>query len=148
MLKLYDYKISGNCYKVRLMLSLLKLEHEIVPVDLKKGEHKSPEFLELNQFGQVPVLVDKNIVIRDSQAILVYLARQYGKDNWLPNESDSLALIMQWLFTASHNIQQGLANARAYYLVGRQVDIEAATQRSHAVLKVINQHLENDNGWN
>ena len=142
MLKLYDYKISGNCYKVRLMLSLLKLEHEIVPVDLKKGEHKSPEFLELNQFGQVPVLVDKNIVIRDSQAILIYLAKQYGKDDWLSDELESLALIMQWLSTAAHEIEQGLANARAYYLVGRKVDIEAATQRSHAVLKVINQHLE------
>ena len=120
MLKLYDYQISGNCYKVRLMLSLLKLQHEIIPVDLGKKEQKSPEFLKLNQFGQVPVLVDKNIVIRDSQAILIYLTRQYDDNNWLPNESESMALIMQWLFTAAHDIQQGLANARGYYLVGRE----------------------------
>ncbi len=44
MLKLYDFPLSGNCYKVRLMLSLLRLEHEIVPVNLKSGEHKSRPF--------------------------------------------------------------------------------------------------------
>lgn len=141
MLKLYDYTLSGNCYKVRLMFSLLKLEHEIVSLDLKKGEHKSLEFLKLNQFGQVPVLVDENTVIRDSHAILMYLSRCYGGDNWLPNEAEPLALVMQWLFTAAHDIQQGLATARAYHLVGRQVDIEMATQRSHIILKVIDQHL-------
>jgi glutathione S-transferase len=141
MLKLFDYRLSGNCYKVRLMLSLLKLEYEIISLDLKKGEHKSPEFLKLNIFGQVPVLVDENTVVRDSQAILIYLARQYAEDNWLPNKAESLALIIQWLFTASHDIQQGLADARAYYLVGRQVNIELATKRSHMILKTIDQHL-------
>ena len=85
MLKLYDYKISGNCYKARLMLWLLKLKHEIIPVALEKGEHKSPKYLKLNPFGQVPVLVDGDIIVRDSQAILIYLAQQYNTDDWLPN---------------------------------------------------------------
>ena len=141
MLKLYDYRISGNCYKIRLMLSLLELEYKNVPTKLEEGEHKSDRFLKLNQFGQVPVLVDGNAIIRDSQAILIYLARKYGGEDWLPNDAESLALVMQWLFTASHNIQQGLANARAYYLVGRQVDIEAATQLSHQTLNVVERHL-------
>ena len=65
MLKLYDYKLSGNCYKARLMLSLLKLKYETVSLNLKRGEHKSFEFLKLNPFGQVPTLLDRDITIRD-----------------------------------------------------------------------------------
>lgn len=141
MLKLYDFALSGNSYKARLMLSLLNLEHKIVSVDLKSGEHKSLEFLGLNPFGQIPVLVDGSTVIRDSQAILVYLARCYGGNSWLPNEAEPISLVMQWLFTAAHDIQQGLAAARAYHLVGRQLDIATATQRSHTTLKAIDQHL-------
>ncbi|MBW4473897.1 MAG: glutathione S-transferase [Stenomitos rutilans HA7619-LM2] len=141
MLKLYDFALSGNCYKARLMLSLLNLEHKIISLDLKSSEHKSLEFLRLNLFGQVPVLVDENTMIRESQAILVYLARCYGGNSWLPSEAEPMSLVMQWLFTAAHDIQQGLAAARAYHLVGRQLDIETATQRSHTILTAINQHL-------
>ena len=60
MLKLYDAAQSGNCHKARLMLSLLKLEHELVPVRLLEGEHKSPQFLEMNPLGQVPLRGIKN----------------------------------------------------------------------------------------
>jgi glutathione S-transferase len=141
MLKLYDFKLSGNCYKIRLLLSLLKLEHELIPVDLKSGEQKTPEFLKLNQWGQVPVLVDGNIVLRDSQAILVYLARRYGQESWLPSDPEEMSLVIQWISTAVHDIQQGFAAARVYHLFGRQLDIETATARAYGVLKVINQHL-------
>jgi glutathione S-transferase len=137
MLKLYDFGRSGNCYKVRLLLSLLSLESELVAVDLQK----TPEFLELNLWGQVPVLVDGNFVIRDSQAILCYLARSYGNESWLPSDPEPMGLVMQWLSTAAHDIQQGLAAARVYHLFGRQLDIETATARAHAVLAAIERHL-------
>ena len=68
MIKLYGYELSGNSYKAKLMLSLLGLEYEWIKVDLLAGAHKQPEFLALNPFGQVPVLVDENIVIPDAQA--------------------------------------------------------------------------------
>jgi glutathione S-transferase len=141
MLKLYDFTLSGNCYKVRLLLSLLNLEYDQVAVDLKAGEQKSLPFLSLNPWGQVPVLVDGDLVMRDSQAILVYLAKRYGGDFWLPSDAPSFGLIAQWLSTASHDIQQGLAAARVYHLFGRQLDIETATTRAYAVLKVLDQHL-------
>jgi glutathione S-transferase len=140
MLKLYDATLSGNCYKVRLMLSLLNLQYELIPVNLREGEQKSPEYLKLNLFGQVPVLIDDRNIIRDSQAILVYLARRYGGE-WFPLEAGAMALVMQWLSTAAHDIQQGLAAARVYHLLGRQLDIEMATQRAYAVLNVIDRHL-------
>jgi glutathione S-transferase len=141
MLKLYDFTLSGNCYKVRLFLSLLDLEYELTLVNLGDGEQKTPEFLELNLWGQVPVVVDKNVVIRDSQAILVYLARRYGEESWLPSDAESMSLVIQWLSTAVHDIQQGLAAARVYHLLGRQLDIETATTRAYAVLKVMDRHL-------
>jgi Glutathione S-transferase, N-terminal domain len=80
MIKLYGHKLSGNSYKIRLMLSLLKLESEWIEVDVMKGEHKSPAYLAKNPFGQLPLLVDGEIQLADAQAILVYLARQYGDE--------------------------------------------------------------------
>lgn len=64
------------------------------------GEHKSEPFLKLNPLGQVPVLIDGDVVIRDSQAILVDLARRYGGKNWLPTEAEAMSKIMQWLSMA------------------------------------------------
>jgi glutathione S-transferase len=141
MLKLYDFTLSGNCYKVRLLLALLKLDHELITVDVKSGAQKTPAFLALNAFGQVPVLVDGDLVLRDSQAILVYLAQQYGGAAWLPQTAAAQSLVMQWLITAAHDIQQSLSAARIYHLLGRQLDIETATARAHNLLKVIDHHL-------
>ena len=84
MIKLYGHEMSGNSYKPRLLLELLNIEYEWVKIDLMKGEHKSPEYLVLKPFGQVPLLLDGDTKLADAQAILVYLARQYGGDTWLP----------------------------------------------------------------
>jgi glutathione S-transferase len=59
MIKLYGHELSGNSYKAKLMLSLLGLDYEWIKVDLLAGAHKQPEFLALNSFGQVPVLLMK-----------------------------------------------------------------------------------------
>jgi glutathione S-transferase len=146
MIKLYDFPLSGNCHKVRLLLSFLKLEYEKIPVDLKGGEHKQAPFLQLNPFGQVPVLTDGETVIRDSQAILVYLARQYGGEDWFPVDAALMAKVMQWLSTATREIAVSLAAARVYHLFGSKADIETLENQSHALLKVINNHL-NGRNW-
>ena len=142
MIKLYDFDLSGNAYKVRLLLSFLKLEYERIPVSLKDGEQKAPEFLALNPMGQIPVLVDGELYLRDSQAILVYLARRYGGEKWLPTEAVAMGQVMQWLFTAGHEIQMGPSAARVFHLFGRPLDINHANQRSHDVLRLLNQRLE------
>jgi glutathione S-transferase len=142
MLTLYDFALSGNCYKVRLLLSFLALEHNAIAVDLPARAQKSGEFLHVNLLGQVPVLDDDNIVIRDSQAILVYLARRYGGESWLPIDAEGLARVTQWLSNAANEIAHGLAAARAYHLMNRACDIELATQRAHALLDTLNKHLQ------
>lgn len=70
------------------------LPHELVDVDLLKGTHKTPEFLRLNPFGQVPVLDDGGTVVFDSNAILVYLAARYDADGrWMPREPRGQAAV-------------------------------------------------------
>ena len=142
MIKLYGYEISGNSYKVRLLLELLNIEYEWVKVDLTKGEHKSSEYLALNPFGQVPLLIDGETKLADSQAILVYLARQYGGDRWLPLETLPLAQVVRWLSTTAGEVRQGPENARRYYLLGAtDINIERAHQKAEHILTQLNQHL-------
>lgn len=141
MIKLYDHELSGNCHKVRLMLSLLGLEYKIMPVDLMSGQQKSPEFYELNPLGQVPVLTDGDLVLRDSQAILVYLARRYGNEDWLPVQAEPMSKVLQWLSTAANDIQNSLSTARLYYLFNLEVDLDLVQQRAHGVLQVIDELL-------
>lgn len=145
MLKLYNHELSGNCHKGRLMLSLLRLEHELVPVDLIKGEHKSPQFLKLNPLGQVPVLTDGNVVVRDAQAILVYLARRYGGEDWLPGSAEPMSKVVQWLSTAANEIQHGLATVRKHFLFNTQIDLELAQQKAHQILQILEEHLQERN---
>jgi glutathione S-transferase len=142
MMKLYGHELSGNSYKVRLFLELLKLDYEWIKIDLMKGEHKSPEYLALNPFGQVPLLVDGETVLADAQAILVYLARQYGDEQWLPLDTLPLAQVIRWLSTTAGEVRQGPENARLYYLFGAtSINIERAHQKADYILTQLNQHL-------
>lgn len=142
MIKLYGHEMSGNSFKVRLFLELLNLEYEWVKVDLMKGEHKSPEYLALNSFGQVPLLVDGDTKLADAQAILVYLARQYGGEQWLPTDALSLAQVVRWLSTTAGEIRQGAEDARLYHLFGvTSINIERAQQKAEHILTQLNQHL-------
>ncbi len=147
MIKLYNHELSGNSYKAQLMLSLLGLEYELVRVDIMKGEHKSPEFLQINPFGQIPVLTDGDIVLQDAQGILVYLARRYGNEDWLPLDAEPMSRVMRWLSTATGEIRQGVEHARLYHLFNVQnINIETATQKSENILKILDQHLS-ENNW-
>jgi glutathione S-transferase len=140
--RLYDFELSGNCYKVRLLLSLLAIEHEKTDVDFFGGAHKSADFLRVNALGQVPVLVEGDLYLRDSQAILVYLARRYGGADWLPEDAAGLARINQWLSNAANEIAHGFAAARAFHLLKRaHIDIDLATTRAHAFLRMLDEHL-------
>lgn len=142
MIKLYGHELSGNSYKVRLFLELLNLNYEWIKVDLMKGEHKSPDFLALNPFGQVPLLIDGETTLADAQAILVYLARQYGGEQWLPLEPLPLAQVIRWLSTTAGEVRQGPENARLYHLFGAtSINIERAYQKAEHILTQLDEHL-------
>ena len=107
-MKLYEHPESGNSHKVRLLLSFLGLEYESVIIDLMTDEQHQAPFLAVNPRGEVPVLVDNDLVLRDSMAILTYLATQYdARRQWLPADNADMASVMEWLAFAASWIQFG-----------------------------------------
>ena len=143
---LHDMELSGNCYKVRLLCSLLGLDLKLIPVDLMAGAHKASPFIELNPFGQVPVLEDGDIVLRDSQAILVYLARKYGGETWLPTDALEMATVVNWLMVAENEIARGPGDARLHVKFGFPVDAEKARENAAHTLALLEAHLSK-NDW-
>jgi glutathione S-transferase len=142
-MKLYNTQMSGNCYKIRLLLSFLDIEHEKITINLRDKQQKASEFLAINPLGQVPVLEDQAVYVRDSQAILCYLACQYDvTQQWFPQDAIAMTQVLEWLFFANQSIASGLAAARAFYLVNKpHVQIEHATEQAHAALSIVNHHL-------
>lgn len=93
MIRLYDHVDCPFSQKVRIALAEKDLEFERVHVDLHKGEQKTPEFLKLNPYGKVPVLVDEDIVIYDSTIINEYLDEEYPNPPLMPDDSASRARV-------------------------------------------------------
>jgi len=141
MITLYDMPLSGNCHKVRLLLSFLALPYQARPVNLLGGEQRSSDYLQINPFGQVPVLDDDGLIIRDSQAILVYLAKRYGGEQWWPDDAYRLAQIAAWLSTAANEITNGPALLRVHHKFGRDIDIARARQITAKVLDIVDRQL-------
>ncbi|MCY4221159.1 MAG: glutathione S-transferase N-terminal domain-containing protein [Thiotrichales bacterium] len=140
MIKLYGMALSGNAYKARLLLELLGLEYEEIPVNLRNGENRTESFLALNPRGQIPTLIDGEVTVWDSQAILVYLARRYG-EAWLPTDPEPMAEVMQWLAVAENELLFGLAHARAVLSFGRDYNLTYCQAYGRAGLKVLEQRL-------
>lgn len=141
MIKLYEFALSGNCHKVRLLLSMLGLPYESVAVDAAAHQQKSPEFLAMNPLGQVPVLVDGDVTVRDSQAILVYLASRYGGASWWPQDPAALAEISAWLSTAANEVANGPSALRARQKFGRDINAQEATQITATLLPILDSRL-------
>lgn len=145
-MKLYAHPLSGHSHRAELFLSLIGQPTEIVEVDLAKGAHKSPEFLHINRFGQVPVLVDGEVTIADSNGILVYLAKKLGRTDWLPESPIEAAAVQRWLSVAAGQIAFGPAAARLIAVFGAKFNADEVIARAHAVLKVIDGELA-DQPW-
>lgn len=139
---LYDYALSGSCYKVRLLLDFLELDYERKQIDFYPGRrHKSPDFLEINPLGQIPVLEDESVRLRDAQAILCYLANKYdGSGRWLPRDPEQFGQVMMWLMFAGGELMAASA-ARLHDVMRYRLDIEAARRNAHAAFRILDDHL-------
>lgn len=140
-MKLYYGALSGHSHRARLFLSLLGVDYEAIPVDLAAGAHRQPAFLRLNRFGEVPVLDDNGVIIPDSIAILVYLAKKYGGTDWLPEAPEAAAAVQRWLSVAAGKVAYGPCAARLVTVFGYKLNAEEAIARSHELLKVLNEEL-------
>ena len=108
---LHGTRLSGHTHRARLFLHLLDLTYEFAdsPADVRNAA----AFRAMNPLGQIPVLQDGDVVLADSNAILVYLAKRYAPGSaWLPEDPVGAARVQRWLSQAAGEIMFGPAAAR------------------------------------
>ncbi|HEX7945172.1 MAG TPA: glutathione S-transferase [Phenylobacterium sp.] len=130
MIRLHGVPLSGHVHKVEVFLRLLNLPFDYV--EAAAPARQTDAFAALNPLRQIPVLEDGDLVLADSNAILVYLARRYDPNGtWLPDDPVGAARVQRWLSVSAGEIKYGPANARAVHLFGLKTDLADA----HAVAK-------------
>lgn len=137
---LYGTKLSGHVHRVTLLLRMLQISYEFVEAPAEK--RRSPEFLRLNPLGQIPVLEDGSIVLADSCAILVYLAKRYApQSSWLSDDPVGAAAIQRWLSIAAGELAHGPATARLIKLWSFPGDHARALQTAQRLFQFMDSHL-------
>ncbi|MCC8396907.1 glutathione S-transferase [Paraburkholderia sp. MMS20-SJTR3] len=140
-IRLYTTLLSGHGHRVKLFLTLLDLPFEVIELNMRAGENRTPEYLALNPFGQVPTIQDGELTLFDSNAILVYLARRYGEPSWLPDDPAGAAAVQRWLSLAAGQIAYGPCAARLVTVFGAPLDHERAKQIAVKLFDVIDREL-------
>src|SRR5690348_5403897 len=128
-------------------LKELDADFEFIPVNLLAGEHKNPEFLRLNPAGKVPVLVDSDLVIPESAAIVLYLADKYREKGLLPENLEARANVYRWTMFAVTELEQPLwritKHTRLYPEDKRlPADIALAREEFLAMAAILESHLQ------
>ncbi|WP_158774072.1 glutathione S-transferase family protein [Cobetia sp. L2A1] len=142
-IRLFRNPKSGHCHRVELMLALLNIPYETVDLDMANGVHKSPEYLKISPFGQVPAIEDNGIYLSDSNAILIYLTGRYDDEQrFMPSDALAAAEVQRWLSIAAGEIASGPCAARLVTVFGASFDHEQTIARAHALLRVMESHLE------
>ncbi|MEE9333236.1 MAG: glutathione S-transferase family protein [Granulosicoccaceae bacterium] len=140
---LYNYVLSGNCYKVRLLAKLLDITYESVAIDFHPGqEHKSAPLLKLNPAGTLPILVADENIFTETQAMLVWLAQNHDTSGtwWPVNNSDQIANVVQWLGFSSR-LSATIGELRLNSMLNKAIDVDAAKQGSQQSLRELESHL-------
>lgn len=140
-INLFRFLPSGHCHRVELFLSLLGLPSEIIDVDVAAKAQKTPEFLALNVFGQLPVIQDGEVTLADSNAILVYLAGKYSDGRWLPQDPLGAAEVQRWLSVAAGLLAFGPAAARAAKLFKAPFNADEVAARAVRLFEVMERVL-------
>ncbi len=141
--RFYNYVLSGNCYKFRLLASLLAFEYESVAVDFHPGaEHKSEDFLQINPAGTLPILQAGDQVMTETQAMLVWLAEHHDEDKtwWPSHDSEAIVNVVQWLGFASR-LTATVGELRLHTMLNKQIDVTATRAGAIQVLRELETHL-------
>ena len=142
---LYEFGPTRSL-RVRWALQELQVPFESVVVDLRAGEHRKPAFLQLNPAGLLPVLVDGDLVLTESVAIVVYLADKYSDKGLMPQDPRERAQAMKWLLFAATELEQPwwrVAKHTNLYPPGLRIpaDIELARKDFLPMAQVAEQHM-------
>ena len=150
MLTLYDDPISGNGYKVRLLMAHLGLPYDYRRVDIMAGATRTPTFLALNPDGRIPLLELKDgRHLAESNAILWYLAE--GSE-YAPRDRWERAQTLRWMFFEQYSHEPNIAVLRFWAHLGDQLSAERAVQKperrmkGYHALDVMERHLD-DNAY-
>ena len=143
-MKVYGDLLSGNCYKVKLLLEFLDIQHEWLYINVLKAESHTPEFLQMNPNGKIPVLVlDDERILTESNAILGYLAEE---TEFVPTDRYAKAKMYEWMFFEQYSHEPFIAVARFInkYLGLPEARIEeyhALQPKGHKALAIMEQAL-------
>lgn len=138
--RIHSFPLSGHAHRVVLFANLAGINHEVIDVDLPNGAHKSPEFLAMNPAGQVPVIEDGDTVVSDSNAILVYLARNYAP-TFMPSDPVGEAEVQKFLTLAAGELAFGPAAARLINVFKAPLDAAFCQATAATVLGKLEAHL-------
>ena len=142
--RLYDFQLSGNCYKIRLLLTQLGLPFECIAIDLRHQATRLPEFLQKNPTGKVPVLeIEPEVFLAESGAILLYLAEGTP---FLATDRLEKTRILEWLFFEQYSLGPNLSRPRFFMTVINQPEKAAHLfpywqTLGNQALAVMEQHL-------
>ena len=145
MMQLYEFAPTRSI-RVRWTLQELGLEFESVPVNMIAGEHRSPEFLKINPAGKLPVLVDGELVLTESVAIVLYLAEKYSDKGLVPTNLGQRAQLNRWLLFAATELEQPLwriARHTTLYPEDKRLpgDMVLAREEFGAMADVLEEHM-------
>ena len=144
MFKVYGDVYSGNCYKVKLLLTQLQQPFEWIPVNILNQETRTPAFLAKNPNGKIPVLeIEKDLYLTESNAILYYLATG---SRFFPHERLEQARVLQWLFFEQYSHEPYIATSR--YIIrylgtpeSHRRSLEEKRKPGYRALQIMETHL-------
>ncbi len=147
MIKVYGFSSSGNCYKIKLLLTLLEKEYEWIEINSLKGETRTSEFLDKNLNGKIPLLeLDNGDFLAESGAILFYLSQN---TSFLPEDIFKKSQVLQWLLFEQHSHVPYIAINRGMIRFRKNKDqflekFEENKINGYKALDVMDKHLENN----
>lgn len=146
MVQVYGDMLSGNCYKIKLLMQLLSIEHQWIHVDILSGGSHTKEFLQMNSNAKIPVLkINESVYLSESNAILNYLAEG---SSFLPDSGLQRAQVLQWQFFEQYSHEPYIAVARFINkFLGlpkdRMQEYHSKQEGGHKALSIIEQQLSN-----
>lgn len=141
-ISLYDFELDENCYKVRMLLSVLGLPYRKIAVNMIPGrEHLEPALLKLNPRGSLPILTDGAVVLSEAEAIMIYLARKYDRERGLlPAEPEGAGAVAMWMQFAIRDLHTAFL-ARRLALFDEPGDEAALGRAARRAFRLMEDHM-------
>ena len=145
-MKLYEFAPTRSI-RVRWTLQELGVDFEPIRVNLLAGEHRRPEFLKINPAGKIPVLVDGDLVLTESVAIVLYLADKYSYKGLIPTDFKERSQFNRWLLFTATELEQPLwriSRHTVLYPEDQRLpgDVILASQEFKAMASVLEEHMQ------